>query len=171
MADAIGVTSGILGILDVSLRLLSLEFSTPERTYGFHVAFFISVNYKGSASEYARIEKVVLQGDDDEALLFRASVATECNMTAVAVSLSILTKNDADRHIGCYHCPGRSHCTLVAKSKSRSLDGSGLLTLRHRRRLPLCLLCLQITKNYWQIVSSRNGQRLAYCCITERSNI
>ena len=94
MADALAIAAGVAAILStltvVNGVLFREEFRALSKTYGYQVASVISLLYRNTASEYARIEKVVLQGDDQEALLFRSSVATECNMTAVAVSDLIL---------------------------------------------------------------------------------
>ena len=168
MAEAVGVVASTVALIDVSFKLLRVsaylyqeEFSTLYRTYGRYVAFLMSVFFKNTASEYARIEDVVLQGDDREALLFRDSVATECNMTAVAVGVPLVSEDVPDAHAGCHYRPGRSHSALVAKFEPSTLDGSGFPTICDCRRLPFCLLCLQIAKDDWQIVPPRNGPRLA----------
>ena len=166
--DPLGVAASTIAVIDLSFNLLRVsaslyqkEFWTLHRTYGRYVAFLMSVFFKNTASEYARIEDVVLQGDDREALLFRDSVATECNMTAVAVGVLLVSEDVADMHAGCHYRPGRSHSALLAKFESSTLDGSGFPTICDCRRLPFCLLCLQIAKDDWQIVPPRNGPRLA----------
>ena len=90
MADPLSITASVIAtasILTDAIRAsFKKEFEALSETYGTRVALIICLVYRNTASEYARIEEVVLQGDDQEALLFRSSVATECNMTAVAVS-------------------------------------------------------------------------------------
>ena len=85
--DPLSVTASVVVVLRVSSQLYRNEFQTLYKTYGIHIAVPVVVVFGNAASEYARIEEVVLRGDDREALLFRDSVATECNMTAVAVSV------------------------------------------------------------------------------------
>ena len=92
--DPLSYTASLVAIASLSIQAYSAltvlyfeEYSTLRKTYGKNAAFVLSVVYRNTASEYARIEQVVLRGDDNEALLFRNSVATESNMTAVAVSV------------------------------------------------------------------------------------
>ena len=87
VASSLGAAASI--IIIANNVLFKKEFKALSKTYGRRIALIISLLYSNHASEYARVEEVVLQGDDQEALLFRSSVATECNMTAVAVSVLI----------------------------------------------------------------------------------
>ena len=92
--EALGTIAAITQLIQLSSQLSRVladlyqgEYFTLRKTYGRNVALVLSVVYRSTASEYARIEQVVLRGDDKEALLFRDSVAAESNMTAVAVSV------------------------------------------------------------------------------------
>ncbi len=94
VTDSMEVLGTIATIASLSFQLYRVlaklyqeEYFTLRKTYGRNVALVLSVVYRSTASEYARIEQVVLRGDDNEALLFRDSVAAESNMTAVAVSV------------------------------------------------------------------------------------
>ena len=87
IGTAAAIASLSFQLYRVLAKLYQEEYFTLRKTYGRNVALVLSVVYRSTASEYARIEQVVLRGDDNEALLFRDSVAAESNMTAVAVSV------------------------------------------------------------------------------------
>lgn len=98
------------------LDFKSYEKAAISRTYGKPLGWLIVTFFGNAASEYERIERVVLRGSDEEALRFRDSVITECNMTAVAVSNSVLLmKSIIDRCAGCNYCPGGTHSALPVK--------------------------------------------------------
>lgn len=84
--DPISIFSALAIVAPLLIRLRGKELNTLSQTYGIHVALFIIILYPNTASEYDRLERVVLRGSEDEALLFRNAVANECNMTAIAVS-------------------------------------------------------------------------------------
>ena len=86
MADVLGIASSIASLVQISLKLLAYERATVSQSYGGTAGFFISIFFRSTASEYERLQRVILRGSDDEALRFRDSVANECNMTAIAVS-------------------------------------------------------------------------------------
>ena len=67
------------------------EGSIFSRTYGTTLGWIITIFFGKTATEYERISQVVLRGTDEEALRFRGAVTSECNMTAVAVSVSTFT--------------------------------------------------------------------------------
>ena len=69
----------------------SSEKLAISRTYGRTVGWIIITFFGKTATEYERISRVVLRGTDEEAMRFRGSVTSECNMTAVAVSISTPT--------------------------------------------------------------------------------
>ena len=98
MADPIGTISALAGIVtlatQVSLRLRSYERATLSQSYGGTASFFISTFFRSTASEYERLQRVIIRGSDDEALRFRDSVTNECNMTAVAVGVPPATRPD-----------------------------------------------------------------------------
>ncbi|KAL6714826.1 hypothetical protein ACLMJK_007086 [Lecanora helva] len=60
------------------------QFRALERSYGRWVAFYVSLALWNTATQYERIERVILRGRDEDALAFRQAVTDECNMTAVA---------------------------------------------------------------------------------------
>ena len=87
---ALGVFHLIIKGLEVytssAVSLKSHEKVAISRTYGRPVGWLIVTFFGNTATEYERVERVILWGSDEEALRFRDSVITECNMTAVAVS-------------------------------------------------------------------------------------
>ena len=94
MTDPLTVAASALEILALSSKILLYlkhdERTAISRTYGRPLGWFLTTLPGNTATEYERIERVVLQGSDAEALRFRDSVITECSMTAVAVSNSLL---------------------------------------------------------------------------------
>lgn len=91
MAVPLSVAAAYFAKIDVVTRtafqLRDYDRNTISQSYGPLVGFWISAFYPSTASEYERLERVVLRGSDEEALRFRASVISECNMTAVAVGV------------------------------------------------------------------------------------
>ena len=90
MADPLSVVGGVVSVVSLALQVLSyvksFEKVAISRTYGRPLGWLIITFFGNTATEYERIERVVLGGSDEEALRFRDSVITECNMTAVTVS-------------------------------------------------------------------------------------
>ena len=82
---------GILGLATIILNFKSRERVLISRTYGTTLGWFSIIYFGKTATEYERISRVVLRGTDEEALRFRGAVTSECNMTAVAVSVSTFT--------------------------------------------------------------------------------
>ena len=90
MANPLSISNSIFTLLSVArtaIKLRAHERNTISQSYGPTAGFLISNIYPSTASDYERLERVVLRGSDDEALRFRASVTSECNMTAVAVGV------------------------------------------------------------------------------------
>ena len=89
--DGLFYAARVVSILSLAIRvsvsIRAFERATLSQSYGVPAAFFISTFFGSTASEYERLQRVILEGSDDEALRFRDSVASECNMTAVAVSV------------------------------------------------------------------------------------
>ena len=93
--DPLSVTSALLSIIntgDIAINLFQAKFQLQEhhrdtisQLYGPKAGFLISTFFRSTASEYERLQRVVLWGGDEETLRFRDSVINECNMTAVAV--------------------------------------------------------------------------------------
>lgn len=86
--DPLSVSASIIEILTLSSQiLLYLKYdkrTAISRTYGRPLGWVLTTLPGNTATEYERIERVVLHGSDAEALRFRDSVITECSMTAVA---------------------------------------------------------------------------------------
>ena len=80
-----------LEIVTVILNFKTRERVVISRSYGTTLGVIIIIFFGRTATEYERISRVVLRGTDEEALRFRGAVTSECNMTAVAVSVSTYT--------------------------------------------------------------------------------
>lgn len=83
---AVGLASWIGVSASVLQRIFSSRFALLQRSYGYFVALLISTLSPSTATQYERIENLILGGEDENALAFRQAVTDECNMTAVAVS-------------------------------------------------------------------------------------
>ena len=97
MTDPLSTVNGITSLVQTTLLATKFYFSLRSysraiisQTYGGTAGFFISTFFGNTASEYERLQRVVIRGNDEEALRFRDSVTNECNMTAIAVSGSRL---------------------------------------------------------------------------------
>ena len=92
MADPLSTAAAVVSILSLATQIFfylrAYQRATLSQSYGETAGFFISIFFGSTASEYERLQRVILWGNDDEALRFRDSVTSECNMTAVAVSVS-----------------------------------------------------------------------------------
>lgn len=93
---SLAVETVILGSR-TAIKFRAYKRNTISQSYGPTAGFLISAFYPSTASEYERLERVVLRGSDDEALRFRASVTSECKMTAVAVGVLNRPKFDPVR--------------------------------------------------------------------------
>ena len=91
MGDPLSVVGSIVGILSlttqISWKFRAYERATISQSYGGTTGLLMTTFFGGTASEYERLQRVILRGSDDEALRFRDSVINECNMTAIAVSV------------------------------------------------------------------------------------
>ena len=85
--SGIAIPAAVLGFLPLYIDLLAHDRFTISQSYGPTAGFFISICFRSTASEYERLQRVVLPGSDEETLRFRDAVTNECNMTAVAVRL------------------------------------------------------------------------------------
>ena len=92
--DPFSFAAGLVQSVEASLKIIqnacqlqSYDRYTISQLYGPTAGFLISTCFPSTASEYERIQRVVLRGSDEETLRFRAAVTNECNMTAVAVCL------------------------------------------------------------------------------------
>ena len=119
--DPLSVVASLASVVSLAIQVLSLVKSYEKlaisRTYGRPLGWVIVTFFGNTATEYERIERIVLRGSDDEALRFRDSVITECNMTAVAVSRSLRVIDLViDLCTGRHYRPGGAHSALPAKS-------------------------------------------------------
>lgn len=93
--DRLSVAASTIALIQLTAHLFtelkSSENLVISRTYGRTVSLVIITFFGHTATEYERISRVVLRGTDEEALRFSGSVTSECNMTAVAVSISPFT--------------------------------------------------------------------------------
>ena len=92
MADPISIVSFVasgLELYDHVFRLQEYHRDIIPQVYGPKAGFLIFTFFRSTASEYRRLQRIVLWGGDEETLRFRDSVINECNMTAVAVSLIV----------------------------------------------------------------------------------
>ena len=97
--DPLSVTSATLSLINAGYEVfdyVGAVFRPQEnhrhiipQSYGPKAGFLIFTFFRSTASEYERLQRVVLWGGDEETLRFRDSVINECNMTAVAVGLII----------------------------------------------------------------------------------
>ncbi len=118
--DPLTVTSLAIELVTLSaevwLYAKRYEKAAISRTYGTTLGWFIVTFAGDTAAEYERIQRVVLRGKDEEALRFRDSVMTECNMTAVAVRNSRLTiKRIVNVTTGRHYRPSRAHSAFPTK--------------------------------------------------------
>ena len=87
--DPVSVVATALSIIDYIFQIQAYNRNTLSQSYGPTAGFLISICFRSAASEYERLQRVVLRGSDEETLRFRAAVTNECNMTAVAVCLIV----------------------------------------------------------------------------------
>lgn len=78
------VALSLAGTVVRVLKRRAYERATISESYGRATWLVVTAVFGNTASEYERLQRVILQGSDDEALRFRQSVTNECNMTAVA---------------------------------------------------------------------------------------
>lgn len=91
---AIGLASSVIRLLDLVLRFQAHNINTISRSYGLIAGVLISICFPKTASEYERLQRVVLRGSDEDTLRFRDAVTNECSMTAVAVRLIFFDPSD-----------------------------------------------------------------------------
>lgn len=128
--DPLSVASSIANVISLAISIIQIftsylfslkshEKVAISRTYGRPLGWLIVTFFGNTATEYERIERVVLRGSDAEALRFRDSVITECNMTAVAVSpISSGLEYSIISLIVCagrHYCPGGAHSVVITR--------------------------------------------------------
>ena len=109
MAEAlavIGTLSSIIAVIETTLRYVGALHATRSsrsetfdaaRTqrsaqkkalvdnYGLAVGLPVYFFLGNTATQYLRVQRTVLNGEDQDAVEFRQAVTYECNMTAIAV--------------------------------------------------------------------------------------
>ena len=94
--DPLSITASAIAAVQISLEVskyfidvsLPNQFSSLKRSYGPTIAVLVTLLLRDTATQYERVESVVLPGENDDVLAFRQAVTDECNMTAVAVGQS-----------------------------------------------------------------------------------
>ena len=94
--EVVGAVVGAIAIVRVSYTV-SLEalryfrdvipnqYGSLQRSYGRSVAVLVTFFLRDTATQYERVESVVLPSENEDILAFRQAITDECNMTAVAV--------------------------------------------------------------------------------------
>lgn len=97
MAEPLGILAGVITLLEASreasrilIDIIPNQYSSLKRSYGRTTAFFVTAFLRDTATQYERVESVILPGEHDDVLAFRQAVTDECNMTAVAVGRSLI---------------------------------------------------------------------------------
>lgn len=93
MADPLSVIALVIAGGEVSGILTDIipnQYSSLKRSYGRTTALLVTALLRDTATQYERVESVILPGEDDDVLAFRQAVTDECNMTAVAVRRSLI---------------------------------------------------------------------------------
>ena len=121
--------------------------------YGFAVGLSVHFFLRNTAMQYLRIQRSVLNGEDQDAVDFRQAVTYECNMTAIAVRISPNFRySSLSVCLGCYHSPSRNHGALFAEPKFDPLDRTCFLVACRGFWMFVCILRLRFTKDSWQAI-------------------
>ena len=72
-------------IVTLTWQLAGLKYGSLSRNYGTSVALIISICFPNIATQYERVERIILNGREEHVLALRQAVTDECNMTAIAV--------------------------------------------------------------------------------------
>lgn len=164
--DPIVLIGALSALIELAPRQLFDQYSVLRQSYGHLVAIGISLVRPNIATQYERVETLILRGEDEPALAFRQAVMDECNMNAVAVSCSLVVyikfPSGSNRMLlaGCHYCPSRNNRPLTAKSERYPLVGPSMPALCCRVRLPDCLLQLRLTTHHWTALLARIDQGL-----------
>ena len=101
LVSVLGLAGPAIQFMSIGLRFL--DASKAARTqrsaqkdalvgnYGHAVGVPVSLLLGNTATQYLRIQRSVLNGNDEDAVEFRQAVTDECNMTAIAVRTSLPT--------------------------------------------------------------------------------
>ena len=97
MADPPGIPAGVITLIEVSIEafrfladIIPNQYSSLKRSYGRTTALLVTAFLRDTATQYERVQSVILPGEHDDVLAFRQAVTDECNMTAVAVGRSLI---------------------------------------------------------------------------------
>lgn len=97
MAEPLGILAGVITLVQVSIEasriltdIIPNQYSSLKRSYGRTTALLVTAFLLDTATQYERVESVILPGEHDDVLAFRQAVTDECNMTAVAVRQSLI---------------------------------------------------------------------------------
>ncbi|KAL8660723.1 MAG: hypothetical protein Q9202_006273 [Teloschistes flavicans] len=82
--EAIALIGALSALIELAPRQLFDQYSVLRQSYGHLVAIGISLVRPNIATQYERVETLILRGEDEPALAFRQAVTDECNMNAVA---------------------------------------------------------------------------------------
>ena len=92
MEEGLGLITAVAGIIQLSFEALRIfrdvipnQYYSLQRSYGHSIAVLVIVLLRDTATQYERVESVVLPGQNEDVLAFRQAVTDECSMTAVAV--------------------------------------------------------------------------------------
>ena len=91
---SVTATASVVQILDLIWRVQAYNRNEISHSYGVIAGVLISICFPKTASEYERLQRVVLRGSDEDTLRFRDAVTNECSMTAVAVRLIFFDQID-----------------------------------------------------------------------------
>lgn len=87
--DTLSFSASVIGLISITSRTFSwfvaVKYGSLSLNYGPTVALFISTVFPNTATYHERVQRTILDGNDENALAFRQAVTDECNMTAVAV--------------------------------------------------------------------------------------
>lgn len=99
LVSLLGLATPALQFMSIGLRVVeasrlartqrSAEKEALVSNYGHAVGVPVSLLLGNTATQYLRIQRSVLNGEDENAVDFRQAVTNECNMTAIAVRVPL----------------------------------------------------------------------------------
>ena len=97
MAEALSIVSAIAvvvslteGVFGAARTQRNAQGNALVESYGLAVGLPVHFLLSNTSMQYLRIQRTVLNGEDQDAVDFRQAVTNECNMTAIAVRTSFL---------------------------------------------------------------------------------
>ena len=160
MAEAVSVIAAIAAIISLTEGIFgaartqrNAQMNALVDNYGPAVGLPVHFFLGNTAIQYLRIQRSVLNGEDQDAVDFRQAVTYECNMTAVAVRLSPDFRHPSLIFcLGCYHSSSRNHGALFAEPKLDPLDRACFLIACRGFWMSVRILRLCSTKDRWQAI-------------------